>query len=221
MKEEYGCDYLNGERVHYNRFYAHGGWRYCRKLEQEFLEMRIIEPLNLKKGMKILEIGCGMGFHSNLLHDLGFDVTGVDISEVGIAHAREHSTGAKFLNIDVSQLLSSMERFDVIFARGMSWYHYELNDVNADGVNVPERTRELFGLLKKKGHFVLQIITDFSDEGRGPGGVHFNQLTEYIRLFSPLGRITSIQNWKGKQLRNQHEAAMLKGNIVIATQKTG
>jgi SAM-dependent methyltransferase len=45
----------------------------------------------------VLDIACGCGYGSKLLHGLGFNVTGVDISEEAINYAREHHNGPNFI----------------------------------------------------------------------------------------------------------------------------
>ena len=167
------------KRSHYDDFYSKGGWKYDYWQSKKFLVQRIIRPLKLKKHSKLLELGCGMGFHSNLFSKLGFDVVGVDVSEAGIKYAKSHFARPKFFNVDATLLSSEFEyeHFDLIFVRGMSWYHYELNGVNKYGVNVPTCTQELFRFLKKDGVFILQIKTDFS--GRRPDSeVHHNKLED-------------------------------------------
>ncbi|MBK9728180.1 MAG: methyltransferase domain-containing protein [Saprospiraceae bacterium] len=49
-----------------------------------FIEL-LIEQLNLPKESKILDIGCGKGRHAVALNQLGFDVTGIDLSFSKIA----------------------------------------------------------------------------------------------------------------------------------------
>jgi hypothetical protein len=122
---------------------------------------------------------------------------------------------------DANELAAVLHResFDVIFIRGMSWYHYELNGINAKGVDVPASTARLFEYLKKGGLFVLQIQTDFS--GRKPvDGVHQNRLGEYTRLFDRFGDIVHISNWKGRILESESDAEKSGGNIIIATRKS-
>ena len=205
---------------HYDDFYSKGGWKYDNWREKRFLVKRIINPLKLQRGLKLLELGCGMGFHSHLFSQLGFEVVGVDLSEAGISYAKNHFFEPQFLNIDATILSSEFEyeHFDVIFVRGMSWYHYELNGVNIHGVDVPSRTQELFRFLTKNGIFILQIKTDFS--GRRPDNeVHHNKLEDYIRLFSSFGEVVFISDLKGKILRNQTDAEKSKKDIIIATRK--
>ncbi len=161
----------------YNDFYAKGGWRYFKWLEKRILQKRIIMPLKLTKGLKLLEIGCGMGHHSNILSELGFKVVGVDTSEFGIKYAKEHYSTSKYLHMDAKDLSLEFEpgSFDIIFSNGMSWYHYELNGINQGGIDVPICTKDFFQLLKRGGIFILKILTVFL--GRRPDGViHHNEL---------------------------------------------
>lgn len=164
----------------------------------------------------MLEIGCGMGLHSWLWHQEGFSVMGVDVSSVGIRHAARAYPGPRFVAADLADLEVPARSFDVLFARGMSWFHYELDGVNAEGVDVPARTDALFTCLRPGGTFVLQIATDFSGDGRGRGGVHFNRLPAYRRLLRRGGYIVLAANWRGDALPDQETAERLGGNLLIA-----
>jgi len=48
----------------------------------------VTRHLGLGKGSRVLDLACGRGRHAMELHRLGFDVTGMDISEESIAEAR-------------------------------------------------------------------------------------------------------------------------------------
>ena len=209
------------QKSHYDDFYSKGGWTYSNWRHRRFLVKKIIKPLKLQKGLKLLEIGCGMGFHSNLLSKLGFEVVGVDLSEAGIEYAKNHSSKPQFFDLDALNLSSEFEyeHFDVIFSRGMSWFHYELNGVNKHGIDVPGCTQELFRFLTKNGIFILQIVTDFSGS-RPDDKVHHNKLEDYVRLFSAFGEVIFISDWSGKIIKDQKDAEDSKNNIIIATRKT-
>lgn len=208
-----------GERAHYNEFYAAGGWQYSAFAERCFLRDRLIRPLGLEAGGRLLEIGCGMGLHAALWQELGFRVTATDISNVGIQHARARNPGPHYVVGDLEDLDFGAEQFDVVFCRGMTWYHYELLGKNRDGVDVPARTADLFRSLTEGGLFILQICTDFSGHGRGQGGVHYNTLDDYVALFSRFGAIELLTNWHGQPLRNQAEALRRGGNVIVATRR--
>ena len=49
----------------------------------------IINYLNLPEEAKILDLACGKGRHSIYLNEMGFDVTGADLSENSIAEAKK------------------------------------------------------------------------------------------------------------------------------------
>ena len=52
-----------------DKFYSQGGWKYYKRKERKRLK-KLIDPLRLKKGLKLLEIGCGMGMHANILAEM-------------------------------------------------------------------------------------------------------------------------------------------------------
>ena len=176
----------------YDEKYAAGGYDYIPEREREALPRLVVEPAGWRRGAAILEIGCGIGLHAHLLHDAGFRVTAVDLSEVGIAEAKARYPGPSFVACDLAAYEPGAS-FGGIYCRGMSWYHYELDE------GLRERTRRILGWLDPGGTFVLQIATDFS--GAQPAGLaHNNRLDDYLRLFQPLGEIVNVSDWRGRPL---------------------
>lgn len=49
----------------------------------------LVSFLDLPRGASILDLACGKGRHSVFLNKLGYDVTGVDLSENSIAYAKQ------------------------------------------------------------------------------------------------------------------------------------
>ena len=80
----WGKDYWDGDRkVGYGGMRYDGRWRAVADL--------LVKHYGLKPGSKVLDVGCGKAF---LLYDLtqampGLEVRGLDISEYGIANAKE------------------------------------------------------------------------------------------------------------------------------------
>ena len=58
---------------------------------QEFIE-RLIKYLQPKDKATMLDVACGKGRHSKVLADMGFDVTGIDLSEASIEDAMKDET---------------------------------------------------------------------------------------------------------------------------------
>lgn len=84
IARQFGREYWDGDRkTGYGGYHYDGRWR--------AVADAMARHYGLKPGMRVLDVGCGKGF---LLHDLaqavpGLEVQGIDISEYGIAHAKE------------------------------------------------------------------------------------------------------------------------------------
>ena len=202
----------------YESFYSKGGWLYNTEIESASLRHCILNPLSLSGPRRVLEIGCGVGLHAWLWHEAGFNVTAIDASPTGIAHAKKQYPGPGYVCADLASFMANEGSFDVIFSRGMAWYHFELSRRNRQGVRVLAQTKRLFKMLSNGGLFILQIATDFSGSD-APSGIINNQLGKYVSFFSKFGEIVLVSNWSGRPLRSQSEARARGGNIIIACQK--
>lgn len=94
----------------------------------EMLEKKEIKPC------RVLELGCGTGTNAIYLAKAGFDVTGVDLSELAIKKAREKAeqegVSVKFLLNDVTDLPDLGGQFPLVFDRGT--YHI-VRSINLKG----------------------------------------------------------------------------------------
>src|SRR5450432_2902882 len=80
---QYGKDYWDGERQ-----YGFGGYTYDGRWAP--VAKKLVDHYRLKPDCRILDVGCGKGF---LLYELSrllpkAQVSGIDISEYAIAHAK-------------------------------------------------------------------------------------------------------------------------------------
>ena len=83
--KEYEADYWDGDRR-----YGYGGYRYMPGRWAPVAQA-LIERYGLKDGDKVLDVGCGKAY---LLHEMklilpGLNVTGFDVSEHGLADAKD------------------------------------------------------------------------------------------------------------------------------------
>lgn len=71
----------------------------------------------LPGGARVLDAGCGTGLPTALqLHEAGLSVTGIDISEVMLALARENVPGADLRQLDLTEIGPELGSFDAVVA---------------------------------------------------------------------------------------------------------
>ncbi|RRJ91404.1 SAM-dependent methyltransferase [Flavobacterium macacae] len=94
---------------------------------QVFMD-NITHYLNLPEEAKILDLACGKGRHSIYLNELGYDVTGADLSENSIAEASKNAN--EKLHFEVHDMRMPFEqKFDAIFNLFTSFGYFE-NDAD-------------------------------------------------------------------------------------------
>lgn len=80
--------------------------------------------LNIPEHGKILDLACGKGRHSVYLNSLGFDVTGVDLSENSIAYANQFENDT--LHFEVHDMCKPYnQQFDAVFNLFTSFGYFD------------------------------------------------------------------------------------------------
>lgn len=124
-------------------------WRERTKREILFL----IKILHAKKGAKILDVCCGTGRHSIALAQMGYHVTGIDISKVYLAEANKRNknvnTPVRFLNMDMRKI-SFKNELDVAINLFTSFGYFPLKSDDAKVL------KNIFSALKPGGLFVIE-----------------------------------------------------------------
>lgn len=195
----------------YTRFYEDGGWTYDTSVESGVMRM-IAHLARWMPGDRVHEIGSGRGDHAGILEALGYRVTAVEIATSGTEATVARFPMVSAVNADVSTW--TPEEKGHIFARGMSWFHWELSGTNSYGVDVPEQTRALVNrALDPRGSFVLQIWSDLSGH-RPKTKIHCNTVADYHGLFDPIFTNVNIYDWSGNPITpgRRHD----RGVIVVA-----
>lgn len=139
-KQSFGYDYLT--------IYRHRDFQGARQ-EVE----RMIEWLDLSPGSHILDLCCGMGRHSLALADLGYAVTGVDLSEVLLREARlaDEQGRVSWLHGDMRQV-PLVEPFDAVVNLFTSFGYFDEDEENACVID------EIARLLKPSGRYVIDFL---------------------------------------------------------------
>ena len=90
--------------------------------------------LNLPENGKILDLACGKGRHSIYLNKLGYNVTGVDLSEQSIQYAKKfENDNLKFEVHDMSKPYP--DNFDAVFNLFTSFGYFEDESCNLNTIN--------------------------------------------------------------------------------------
>lgn len=183
------ADHVDKDRglTFYDRFYRTGGWKYSNWREYRWHRRHFVKRFGLRRGMNLLEVACGNGFHTNLLAGMGFRATGADISPEGINWAKQHYSKPTYVCCDMREMPFDAHWFDVVYARGCSHYHYDLSSSIA-----LESTELLMRHLKPGGVFVMVIVTDLSGR-KDPDSIWHNKLEDYRRHFSSFSGSWSVE----------------------------
>lgn len=84
----------------------------------------ITNYLNFPEDAKILDLACGRGRHSVFLSNLGYEVTGIDLSEESISYAKQHEN--EKLNFQVHDMTVPFGKtFDGVFNLFTSFGYFE------------------------------------------------------------------------------------------------
>ena len=85
--------------------------------------------LNIPEGGKILDLACGKGRHSIYLNRLGYNVTGIDLSEQSIKHASQFENDT--LRFEVHDMTKPYpDTFDAVFNLFTSFGYFEDDTCN-------------------------------------------------------------------------------------------
>lgn len=174
---------------------------------QAFMD-NLTHYLNLPEESKILDLACGKGRHSIYLNQLGYEVTGADLSENSINEASK-SSNEKLHFVKHDMRISFEEKFDAIFNLFTSFGYFEddadnlttlkairdslteygfavIDFMNVDFVLenlIPEETKTVDGIdfyIKRyeKENHIYKEIS-FSDKGKD---YYFTEKVQALRL---------------------------------------
>ena len=103
---------------------------------------RLTKRLGLQQSARILDLACGRGRHSLFLNRLGYDVTGVDLSESSIAFAKAKLDHIKRGNLELCELGTGKVQLKHI--------RFAVHNMTE---SFPERFDAIFNLFTSFGYF--------------------------------------------------------------------
>jgi cyclopropane fatty-acyl-phospholipid synthase-like methyltransferase len=122
----------------------------------------------VKPGGTVLDVGCNSGRDSRRLLDLGFQVTGLDVSEQALRLFREQCPQARTINMSLLDLPNLREQFDGI------WFSYVL--VHIPFNLVPDALAALDCVLHPEGAMMMMVsVVEESQEKIHDSNVMFDE----------------------------------------------
>lgn len=98
-------------------------------VEAETFMSSLTNYLNLPENGKILDLACGKGRHSVYLNSIGYNVTGVDLSDNSIKYAKQFENDT--LHFDVHNMCKPYkEQFDAVFNLFTSFGYFDKEEDN-------------------------------------------------------------------------------------------
>lgn len=114
--------YWNGRADQYDGQFGHGIFS---DEEKQVWLRTLSRNIHQPKGCKILDVGCGTGFLSLLLSELGFDVTGIDFSDEMMAEADKKAKAMglnpEFLRGDAESPPVHRGVYNAVISRHVLW----------------------------------------------------------------------------------------------------
>ncbi|MBR9977557.1 MAG: methyltransferase domain-containing protein [Bacteroidetes bacterium] len=177
---------------YYNAFYDSDGFDYYPpEITREVLKA-LCRRAGVKPGARVLDVGCATGFYSAIFSELGYDVTGIDISETAIRRAREFYPGIRFEIQDATALPWAEDSFDFVFALGVSvantrrmpalhdWLAHLRGVLATGGTLALLGGSDLSGEVAKRSDWfnhtwneILEFTPPWAREAHGPWLTHF------------------------------------------------
>ncbi len=140
---------------------------------QAFMD-NITHYLNMPENGTILDLACGKGRHSIYLNKLGYNVTGVDLSENSIAIAQESSNETlQFKTHDMREPMN--ETYDAVFNLFTSFGYFDTHEDNIKTLKaIKESINEYgFGVIDFfNADFIIENLV--AEESKEIDGVTFN-----------------------------------------------
>ncbi|WP_299129223.1 methyltransferase domain-containing protein [uncultured Winogradskyella sp.] len=141
---------------------------------QNFMD-NLTNYLNIPEGGKILDLACGKGRHSVYLNTLGYNVTGVDLSEQSITYAKQFANDTLRFNVhDMTKPYP--DTFDAVFNLFTSFGYFENEDCNLQTItSIKAELNEFgFGVIDfMNSNFVIENLV--AENTKTIDGIAFNQ----------------------------------------------
>lgn len=138
--------------LNYNAFYTTEYGKACDKIEKE----TILQSIETLPRGTLLDIGCGTGHWSQFFHELGYTVTGIDISEAMLTQAKARKIkGIKWIQCDALSFRSDQLYDSAAFITSLEFMQ-----------NPQSILKNICMSIKKDGYLIIGVLNDNSALGK-------------------------------------------------------
>jgi 2-polyprenyl-3-methyl-5-hydroxy-6-metoxy-1,4-benzoquinol methylase len=148
--------------------------------EAEVFIKNLTHFLNLENGAQILDLACGKGRHAVILNNLGFKVTGADLSENSINKAKQYENDELNFQVHDMREILQHKKFDAVFNLFTSFGYFEDTSDNEKVI------QSIFEMLNPRGILVIDfmnvhLVLDrmVSEETKIVAGIEFELHRKY------------------------------------------
>ncbi|RAU84314.1 SAM-dependent methyltransferase [Pontibacter arcticus] len=142
--------------------------------EAQLFMSNLLTYLHPKTTHKILDLACGKGRHAVYINQQGYDVTGIDLSQQSITHARQFENDRLHFERHDMREVYQPETFDFILNLFTSFGYFDNETENVVALVATAKS------LKHGGKLVIDFMnTDLTierlvaNEEKTLGGIHF------------------------------------------------
>jgi SAM-dependent methyltransferase len=174
---------------YYNEFYENDDFTYYNEsITGRFLKS-ILGSAGIKPGAKILDIGCGTGYYTNIFTKLGYDALGIDYSTTAITKAKEKYPRSKFEVIDGSKLPYEKKSFDFIFLFGCTLINH------VEPVKINEYLEYVRNYINEGGSLVYIGGSNLKGNFIGESEWYNHRFNDLLKI-----KLNGIENYSGPYL---------------------
>ncbi len=135
--------------------YYHILYRHRDMVEAQQFITNVLEKCKPKPGSKFLDVACGRGRHSLYMNQKGFDVTGIDISEVNLSVGKVYENAhLHFVKHDMREVFRP-NTFDFIFNFFTSFGFFDTKQEHDLAITAISKS------LVKGGYFLIDFLNPY------------------------------------------------------------
>lgn len=178
---------------HYDDHYRAGGFGYDTDRAhwvawtlQHYVEAFDLRTYGGETRPALVDVACGDGFWTSVFSELGFDACGIDLSEGGVAVARDRYPHLEFSVGNAEMAFPTEAPFDVVFCRAISHLHHQ----DLSRVATQKLTANLMRHVAPSGTLLVSYFT--RRDGSGTPRHHYHPVSDLVCLFEAVGDVWRV-----------------------------